>query len=113
MKRARSSWRKSKEAQWRLDWTRITAWRTWDGESVLYDDLSGDTLKLDVVMTEIFVRLQKDNATAEELVQHLARLLELEADRRVEHLVEIAIQRLARSGLIESADARPKAAGMP
>lgn len=113
MNRTLSPRDKSKPDQWRLNWACVSAWRIWDGEAVIYDDLSGDTLKLDVVMTEIFVRLQKDGASSEALAQHIARFLDLEADLRIERLVETAIQRFANCGLIEPVDAWPQTGGTP
>src|SRR3546814_7272523 len=51
------------QAVWRVNGARVSAWRAWDGEVVVYDDLSGDNLKLDAVMSEIFRRLQQGAAT--------------------------------------------------
>src|SRR3546814_5380638 len=65
------------QAVWRVNGARVSAWRAWDGEVVVYDDLSGDTLKLDAVMSEIFRRLQQGAATQNALGEHLAATLEL------------------------------------
>lgn len=72
---------------------------------VIYDDLSGDTLKLDVVMAEILRRVQQDAATFEQLAQHLSNVLDVEIDLRLERLVEIALERFEASGLLISAEA--------
>jgi PqqD family protein of HPr-rel-A system len=77
----------------------------WDGEAALYDDLSGDTFKLDIIMAEIFARLQQGGATPDELVQHLAQTLDIEADLRLERLVELALERFEDSGLAMPATA--------
>ena len=92
----------TKQFNWRLNARRISAWRKWDGEAVVYDDLSGDTLKLDVIMAEVFARLHQGGATSGELAQHLAKALDVEVDLRLERLVEIAIERFADSGLIST-----------
>jgi hypothetical protein len=68
---------------------------------VVYDDLSGDTLKFDVIMAEVFTRLLRAAATPAELVAHLAEVLDLEADPRLQRLTEIALERFVRSELVE------------
>jgi PqqD family protein of HPr-rel-A system len=86
---------------WRVNSSRVSSWRAWDGEVVVYDDLSGDTLKLDSVMSEIFRRLQNGSASEEALVDHLAAVLQLPAtDMRLARLIEIALERLDHCGLI-------------
>jgi PqqD family protein of HPr-rel-A system len=85
---------------WRLNTPRVTSWRNWDGEVVVYDDLSGDTMKLDIVMSAIFRRMQQGTATTDDLVRHLAKVLDLEMDLRLQRLVEIALERFEDSGLL-------------
>lgn len=89
----------ARKAVWRLDPERATAWRIWDGEAVVYDDLSGDTLRLDVVMTEIFKRLHQGPASLAQLTAQLASVLDLEQDLRLEHVTRTALDRLAECGL--------------
>jgi hypothetical protein len=72
---------------------------------VIYDDLSGDTLKLDVIMAEIFRRVQQGAATFEQLAQHLSNVLDVEIDLRLERLIEIALERFEVSGLMISTGA--------
>lgn len=91
----------SANQKWHLNDRRVTSWRVWDGEMVVYDDLSGDTLKLDVVMVEVFKRLQQGDATLSELTEHLAHFLDLDNNRRLEHVAETAVNRLVGSGLAE------------
>lgn len=91
--------RPRKQGKWQLNHARIAAWRIWDGEVAIYDDLSGDTFKLDLIMAEIFIRLQKTEASPDELVQHLSQVLDIETDLRLERLVEIALKRFEDGGL--------------
>jgi PqqD family protein of HPr-rel-A system len=72
---------------------------------VIYDDLSGDTLKLDVVTAEIFRRVQQEAATSEQLAQHLSSVLDVEVDLRLERLIEIALERFEVCGLMISTGA--------
>lgn len=91
---------------WRVNTLRVSRWRMWGGEAVIYDDLSGDTLKLDAITSEIFRRLQQTAATRDELVGHLAWALGLEsADLRLVRLTEAALERLSRCGLVVPARA--------
>lgn len=70
---------------------------------MIYDDLSGDTLKLDPVMAEAFKRLLRGEATVSDLCDHIAAAFDLEADLKIQHWMIEAIDRLHRSGLIEPA----------
>lgn len=86
---------------WRVNAPRVSAWRIWDGEAVVYDDFSGNTLKLDAVMSEIFRRLQQGPATMDALGKHLAAALDLrETDFRLVRLIEVALDRLDHCGLV-------------
>jgi len=90
----------SDETLWSIDPAHATAWRAWDGEMVVYDDLSGDTLKLDVIMTALFQRLQQGPAGLRELVDGLGAVLEMEVDPRLHRLVEITLERFVLSELV-------------
>src|SRR3546814_13708191 len=87
------------QALWRVNRLRVSRWRMWGGEAVIYDDLSGDTLKLDAIMSEIFRRLQQAEATRDELVGQLVQALDFEsADfRSEERRVGIECVRTCRS----------------
>lgn len=86
--------------RWHVNRARLTEWCLWDGEAVIYDDLSGDTMKLDVIMTELFRRLLESDATSGDLMRHLAEVLDLAPDPKLWRLTEIALARFADSGLI-------------
>lgn len=74
---------------------------------MVYDDRSGDTLKLDVVAAEAFKRLAQGPTRLEDIVHHLAAVLELEADPRLYRLTEITLERLQLSDLAEVEKAQP------
>jgi len=93
----------TKEAVWRIDPSRTTAWRMWDGEVVVYDDVSGDTLKLDSIMTVIFLRLLETPSRSPDLVSHLARELDVDDDPKLRQLTELGLSRLAGCGLVIAA----------
>lgn len=81
---------------------------------VVYDDLSGDTLKLDVIMTVVFKRLLDRPATSSELGGHLATILALDNDPKLHKLTELALDRLADAGLIKAElDPQRAVAGAP
>jgi hypothetical protein len=101
------------EAIWRVNRGRATSWRAWDGEMVVYDDLSGDTLKLDVIAAAAFKTLLAGPAATTAIVEHLAVLLELEPDPRLRRVAEIALGRIAAAGLAEARPVTPEAAGRP
>jgi PqqD family protein of HPr-rel-A system len=85
---------------WSLNSGHATQWHEWDGEVVVYDDCSGDTLKLDVIAAESFRLLTQGPARLEDLVHHLSAILELEPDPRLYRLTEITLERLQLSNLV-------------
>ena len=87
---------------WRLNASHATAWRAWEGEIVVYDDVSGDTLKLDVITAEIFKLLAQGPATEDAIVSHLAQSLELDPEPKLYRLSEIALERLELANLAEA-----------
>ena len=90
---------------WRINSAHALSWRSWDGEMVIYDDLSGDTLKLEVLMAEAFRYLQRAPATRGELTAYLAESFELEDDSRLALWATRMIERFEKAGLIERATA--------
>ncbi len=68
---------------------------------MVYDDLSGDTLKLDPVMAEAFRQLLLGQPSLSELCDHIAATFDLEPDYKLRRWLEIAMDKFRRSGLIE------------
>lgn len=91
------------ETVWKVDQRHVSLWRSWNGEVVVYDDLSGDTLKLDVVMAEVFRFLLETPASQSQLADHLASVLEMAPDARLQLLTNAALRRYRHAGLIEPA----------
>lgn len=75
--------------------------REWDGEAVVYDDASGDTHKLAPFPTAILAILQAHPATAHELCDELAPLVDVEAAGSLLGHVSGALTELERLGLID------------
>ena len=67
---------------------------------VVYDDVSGDTLKLDPLMTVIFQCLMERPAQSADLVSHLAEVLEVDDDPKLRQLTGLGLNGLAGCGLI-------------
>ena len=97
------------EQTWQIDRNRLGYWRCWDDEVVIYDDTSGDTMRLDVVLTQAFFRLLDAPATQAELTEHLAKILGLDVDRQLERYTAMALERFQRSRLIEPVSNRAEA----
>jgi len=70
---------------------------------VVYDDVSGDTQKLDPIMTVIFLHLLETPSCSTDLVSHLARELDVEDDPKLRQLTELGLSRLAGCGLVRAA----------
>lgn len=58
-------------------------WRSWNDEYVVYNDLTGDTHRLDTVPAQILKSLEEAPADEEELGSRLAGMLEIDADENV------------------------------
>lgn len=69
---------------------------------VVYDDLSGDTMKLNPYMSETLRCLQQAPASETTITRHLAETLEADADSRLQRWVARAIERFERVGLVEA-----------
>lgn len=98
---AGSSTDRFKQGSWRVNPRRAGNWRSWDGEIVIYDDISGDTLKLDVILAEAFRFLLQAPATRAQLTDHLASVFDLESGQQLRSLATLALRKFTRSGVIE------------
>jgi PqqD family protein of HPr-rel-A system len=79
--------------------------RTWDGETVVYDDRSGDTHYLDLVTAEAWRSVCSGAREDDEIVGTLADYLGVEADDRFRERVKAMLTDLVRRGLLERASA--------
>ena len=88
------------DALWQSDEQPEVSWRCWDGEIVIYDDRSGDTMKLDIIMSEIFRLVLQRPATGSAITSHLAATFDLPADARLRRITDRALRRLREAALI-------------
>lgn len=93
----------SQQTTWQVSRRHAGIWRSWDGEVVIYDDLSGDTMKLDIIMSAIFRFMLHAPVTEAQIAHHLASTLELQAEAQLHHLAALALHRLREAELIEPA----------
>ena len=77
--------------------------RTWDGEVVVYNPLSGDTHLLDVLTGDLLRVIIAGPATVSALREAAATLLEVPDDDRLGQHVGEALAALDEAGLIEPA----------
>jgi len=75
--------------------------RTWDGEVVVYNPLSGDTHLLDVLTGDLLRVIIAGPATVAALREAAATLLEVPDDDRLGQHVGEALAALDEAGLIE------------
>lgn len=87
--------------QWHLSNDRRLHWRSWGGETVVYDDVSGETHYLEPLAAEIFEILQISSADTNELTKSVSASLGLERDDELMRAVSAVVVRLSRAGLIE------------
>lgn len=89
---------------WRLIAEHGPVVHQWDGEYVVYAELSGDTHILDVVGGEVLMMLQSGAVETQSIHRRVADLLELPADEMLAARVDSILDRFDRAGLIEPVD---------
>lgn len=85
---------------WRLTPGQVLACREWDGEAVLYNDLSGSTHLLDGAALDLLYALRDQPADAAALAARLADRFDAGDDDLVS-LIDDMLATLARLDLIE------------
>ncbi len=75
--------------------------RYWDGDSVVFSPLSGETHILDIASGRMLKRITDQPATVEDIRSELAVFLEVENDAELANAVEKILTRLEDAGLIE------------
>lgn len=85
---------------WQVSEQHLKSWRCWDGEVVVYDDSSGDTMKLDIIMSEVFRFMIQRPATGTAITDHLAATFRLAADEHLRRITDRALHKLRERALI-------------
>jgi PqqD family protein of HPr-rel-A system len=85
---------------WRVVPGQLLAFREWDGEAVLYNDLSGNTHLLDGAAIDVLQALRSGPCVAETLAARLAGPFGAGADELLPE-IEDMLAELARLDLIE------------
>ena len=86
---------------WRLIPGQSLQFRTWDGESVLYNDLSGDTHLLGDSAIHLLLALQASAQEQHALVDSLCAAFQVERDEEAEHEAASLLAELSALSLIE------------
>ena len=93
----------SQHRLWQICHRHAGVWRCWEGEVVVYDDLSGDTMKLDIIVSELFRLMLQGPVTESQIAHHLASRWQLKADPQIDKVVALALHRLREAELIRPA----------
>lgn len=86
---------------WRVVPGQSLAFREWDGEAVLYNDLSGNTHLLDGGAVDVLLALRAGPLDADALAAHLADRFDADADA-LPAAIEDMLTDLAKLDLVES-----------
>ncbi len=81
-------------------------WRSWNDEFVVYNDLTGDTHRLDAVAARVLQELSRHPATLDEVVSRLSADLGVEPDDELRTWAATALNLFRRLDLVESFVAR-------
>jgi PqqD family protein of HPr-rel-A system len=87
---------------WRVVPGQLLAFREWDGEVVLFNDLSGNTHLLEGAALDVLHALQAQPADTAALAQRLAPHFDLDDDADLPAVLSDLIASLARLDLVET-----------
>src|SRR3546814_16410953 len=90
----------SHQTTWQISHQRAGIWRRWDGEVVVYDDVSGDTMKLDAIVSEVFRLMLDGPVTADHVTERLATAFEVSAGTDLQTLTAQALNEKREAGLV-------------
>lgn len=88
--------------QWRVRSDTRLAWCDWRDESLIFDELSGDTHLLDMVSAAGLRLLYKEWHTVESLAISLAKALDEPLDETIHHYADRLIILLSEKGILET-----------
>ena len=91
--------------RWRIAGDHELYRKSWDGETILYDDTSGETRQLDPLASEVLELFERGAASESEMTEAVATSLGLENDLSLQLAVTTAMSWLRGAGLIE--ESRP------
>ena len=89
------------DTRWRVCGAEKLIWRDWEGDSVIYHPLSGDTQLLDVAVAQVLQQIEEMQATRSESRQRLADFLEVDNDSELDKAVSQILGKLDDLGIIE------------
>jgi PqqD family protein of HPr-rel-A system len=89
-------------ATWYVPHAAFLRWREWDGEFVLYHELSGDTHRLNILAASALRMLIAEPMSAELLSMRLARAQSPESRPQSPEPIADLLSRLSALGLIDA-----------
>jgi PqqD family protein of HPr-rel-A system len=90
---------------WRLNPVISLHWRDWGGDSVVFEERSGQTLQFDPLSAAVMACIEAGTTDLSALSQILAGDLGIEADAPFVELLCTVLERLLKLGWIEPAPA--------
>ena len=84
---------------WTVEAPEALAWRSWDGEIVLYDDRTGDIHHFDVASTAIFEGILSEPRALRDLISLTADRLQVVTDSELEGMVREILRVLSEKRL--------------
>jgi len=78
--------------------------RLWDGECVLYDDLSGDTHHLEPLTAAALLMFDERPLSIEELAERMADVLEVEGDEELLQWCQRSIFRFRLKNIVSEVE---------
>jgi len=91
------------DRMWTIEAPQALAWRSWDGEILLYDDRTGDVHHLDVASAAIFESVLTGPRSLRDLVASTADRLEVVTDSELDGMVREILRVLSQKRVVAPA----------
>ena len=89
--------------KWRIAGSKPLRWRSWGGDYVAFNPLSGQTHSLDIVTGQVLKIIMSGPSSFDDLRLKISIFLEVNNDNRLAQTISEILSRSEEAGLIEPA----------
>ncbi len=87
--------------KWRVAGSEPLRWRSWTGDLVVFNPLSGQTHLLDIVTCQVLKLIMSESSIFDDLRLEISIFLEVNNDNRLAQTISEILSRVEEAGLIE------------
>lgn len=89
--------------KWRVAGSEPLGWRSWTGDCVVFNPLSGQTHLLDIVTGQVLKLIMSESSSFDDLRLEISTFLEVDNDNHLAQTISDILSRMDEVGLIEPA----------